>query len=98
MSDFNPLDPMRKWRERSTLLSNELLVLVMLWTFCWGDNLVCFPGIDRLRQLTGLSRASIKRAIAGLAANGALTKKRRPKTGKDVGRGSTSNEYLLNPN
>lgn len=68
-----------------------------MFTFCWGDKLVCFPGIETLCELTGLHDRAVREAIDGLVAKGAIaSKRRRPVKGR-VGRGSTSMEYVLNP-
>ena len=64
------------WAWRQELPPMEKLALVAIADFADGTG-SCFPGQGRLVDMTGMSQATLKRAIAAMEAAGLLSRERR---------------------
>lgn len=64
------------WAWRQELPPMEKLALVAIADFADGTG-SCFPGQGRLVYMTGMSQATLKRAIAAMEAAGLLSRERR---------------------
>lgn len=77
------------WAVKIKLPAQEKITLLMLANYANQDG-QCWPSIDTLSLDTGLSRASVKRALRKLVERGLMTKARQVK-----GHLQTSNFYVL---
>jgi len=80
------------WAYRQNIDAGPKFVLVALADFA-DEKGTCFPGQERLADMTGMHRSSVVRHIKTLEKLGLLTRTRR---GRPDGRGRSSDRYQLN--
>ena len=74
------------------LTSTQKVVLAAIISFWRGEDSLIFPSYNRIASISGISRRTAIRAVAGLVLSGILKKERR--TNVNHG-GNTSNLYVL---
>lgn len=70
---------------------NQLSVFVILKRFA-NQMGVCFPGLDTIADLSGISKTTVQRTLKELAKKGIIAIRKR----KRVDGGCASNEYVIN--
>lgn len=69
----------------------EKMVFIAIKRFANNDTLMAFPSLNRLHQITGISKSKIQSVIASLEQKGVLKIEHR----MDAQKGHQSNEYTL---
>ena len=87
-SYFDTKNALYTYLEREKLPTIESSLLQTLFSFMW-DKPYCYPSYVKISAISGLSTASIKKALAGLTKRGVISYK------KGEYRGD-SNYYTLN--
>lgn len=80
------------WAWRIDLSSSQKIIVLALANYA-DQEASCYPGHERLSQMTGMSVRSVGRNLRELEAMGVFTKERRSRKN---GSGRTSDRYYLN--